>query len=333
MKKILSCFVLLLLMVSVVQAQDTIVQPTIDYFCSYWPGDAPTFDTNYIVMHVIQDCRDGDVTKLCHTDDTLTVYGVAAALTCPGSRLSGSGRGLECLDTSFDKCYEYLRLYNRVDGYPEMITEARVNIIDPPAHFLYVGTRDPTMAYDVTPRRVYEVFFEKGAVDVIGDFFVGVTQHLMRDTMLPGHRQYHFTWPVHLVDIYQSAVWLPQIMEDVVFCHGGPEFPYWVQHGHQCPFIFPIVTPPGGQEGVEEVDEMAHYVNISPNPGNDMVKIASSFGMKQIEVFNSAGQRLLNQETSGLQTRLNVSGWPQDTYIVRVHTVLGTITKKLLIAR
>lgn len=320
-----------------VQAQsiDTIDRPTQDYYCPNWIGDSPQFDTQYIVMNVVQGCRDGDVTKLCHTDDTLTVYGVAAALEAPESRLDGGrGRGngpISCLDTSYANCYEFLRVYSRGDdGNPVEITGSRVNIADAPEHYMYIGRK--TRVISTLPRRVYEVYFEKGAVDVVGDFFVGVTQHLKRDTMVDGH-QYHFTWPIHLVDINYTAGWLPDICTDIIYCHGGPEYPWWVANGHVCPFIFPIVTPPGGQEGVEEADEMARYVYISPNPASDVVKITSSFEMKQIEVFNSAGKQTLEQEVSGLQTRIDVGAWLGGTYVVRVHTVWGTITKKLLIAK
>lgn len=85
--------------------------------------------------------------------------------------------------------------------------------------------------------------------------------------------------------------------------------------------------------GIGSVQHMARYVNLLPNPANDKVQVTSSFGMRHVDVYNSAGVKVMEQSASGLSTILDIETLPDGTYLVRVTTPQGIITKKLIVQR
>ena len=73
------------------------------------------------------------------------------------------------------------------------------------------------------------------------------------------------------------------------------------------------------------------YVAVQPNPATDKATVLSSVGLTQVEVFDMAGNRVLRQEVSGLSAKVDVAALPRGTYIVRIHTPMGTTSRKLLL--
>ena len=91
---------------------------------------------------------------------------------------------------------------------------------------------------------------------------------------------------------------------------------------------------PGGGDpvvGLRQADMVYRYTAVSPNPATGRATVTSSFGLTQIEAFDEQGRLVQTLPASGLKASLDVSSWPRGTYLLRIHTPLGTTTKKLLV--
>jgi hypothetical protein len=73
------------------------------------------------------------------------------------------------------------------------------------------------------------------------------------------------------------------------------------------------------------------YSNVSPNPANEVLKINSSFKIREIEIHNSLGQVVLKKEGSQNIETLDVSNLQSGVYVVRIKTQRGFANKKLII--
>ena len=71
-------------------------------------------------------------------------------------------------------------------------------------------------------------------------------------------------------------------------------------------------------------------MSVQPNPAVDEARVLSSFGLRGIEAYNAGGQKVYEGKAKGLEATLDVKGWPRGTYLLRITTPLGTVTKKLL---
>ncbi len=93
---------------------------------------------------------------------------------------------------------------------------------------------------------------------------------------------------------------------------------------------------PGGDDpvvGLRQADMVYRYTAVSPNPATGRATVTSSFGLTQIEAFDEQGRLVQTLPATGLKATLDVSSWPRGTYLLRIHTPLGTATKKLVISR
>ena len=68
-----------------------------------------------------------------------------------------------------------------------------------------------------------------------------------------------------------------------------------------------------------------------PNPAVDEARVLSSLGLRGIEAYNAGGQKVYEGKAKGLEATLDVKGWPRGTYLLRITTSMGTVTKKLLV--
>ena len=116
---------------------------------------------------------------------------------------------------------------------------------------------------------------------------------------------------------------------------------FWEEKaGDQWIWLFPILTPNPDSTFYEPDDStqtsiqmnvLERYVSLQPNPASDEATVLSSFGMTGVEVFDMAGSRVMEKDASGLTTKLDVATLPRGTYIVRIHTPMGTASRKLIL--
>jgi hypothetical protein len=86
----------------------------------------------------------------------------------------------------------------------------------------------------------------------------------------------------------------------------------------------------GGESGLTDID-VSHLVSIYPNPADDVLKIQSSFKVKEIEIHNALGQVVLRKEGGQNIETIDVSNLQSGTYIVRIKTQRGFANKKIVI--
>ena len=86
---------------------------------------------------------------------------------------------------------------------------------------------------------------------------------------------------------------------------------------------------------ITEADMAGRFTLVKPNPAAESVKVVSSVGMSRVEVFGMAGKRIFNCAVASgeMAVTLDVGRWPAGTYLVRIHTPIGTATKRLTVSR
>jgi hypothetical protein len=74
-------------------------------------------------------------------------------------------------------------------------------------------------------------------------------------------------------------------------------------------------------------------VVVFPNPSSKMIFVSCpiNFSNINLKLINSNGQILLNEDLSTFSTELNVTKYPKGTYLIKVSSNEGTITKKVVI--
>jgi Secretion system C-terminal sorting domain len=73
------------------------------------------------------------------------------------------------------------------------------------------------------------------------------------------------------------------------------------------------------------------FINLSPNPASNTVRINSGFQKSIIAVINSCGQTVLTANTSTPSVTLDISRLPAGLYVIRVSDQTNSINKKLVI--
>lgn len=72
-------------------------------------------------------------------------------------------------------------------------------------------------------------------------------------------------------------------------------------------------------------------VHVHPNPAHGRVQVLSSAPMKQIEIYDLLGHRLGSAAISGTQMVMDVQNLKPATYLLRIQTDEGLVTKKLVV--
>jgi len=78
----------------------------------------------------------------------------------------------------------------------------------------------------------------------------------------------------------------------------------------------------------------ADGVNLYPNPTNDKVSIISSVSMKEVTLINYSGQEVYQWDIAGEnKIEINTSTLQLGIYLIRIKTVNGIVTKRVVINR
>ena len=237
-----------------------------------------------------------------------------------------------CRDSSTENCYEYLGIY--LADADSIVVQRDVRVhrrYDTPA-FYYETSVDCYGKMECYP--MYEKYFDSSVV-VRDTFYVGVTQRTMGAYVGPQDSMYF-----GLISVIGAAC--NDSCETHVYRFNPEEqIPGYVEWVRECErsfyMIFPILTPEPDTAGggdtlaVTQADMMGRYVTVQPNPAVDEARVLSSFGLERIEAYNAEGRLVFKQEATGLEATLDVKGWPRGTYLLRIQTPMGAVTKKLLV--
>ena len=79
---------------------------------------------------------------------------------------------------------------------------------------------------------------------------------------------------------------------------------------------------------VEEREEVA--VNVFPNPADQSLKVEAE-GMTRVSVYNMLGQQVFESSCESNVLNVNVSGWSEGVYLLKVKTAEGTLSRRVSI--
>lgn len=91
-----------------------------------------------------------------------------------------------------------------------------------------------------------------------------------------------------------------------------------------------FATCVGTPAGISGVQEDAGTVSAYPNPFTDNLTVKSKSALQNIKVTNLLGEVVYEEKTRGTRKQVDLSGLDSGVYLVRVKTLEGTSTLKLL---
>ena len=84
------------------------------------------------------------------------------------------------------------------------------------------------------------------------------------------------------------------------------------------------------QDGVDEVETQS--IEVYPNPAKDILTVKAE-NLSSVAVYNSIGQRVLEQELNGDETTINTSDFNAGIYMVRIVANGNEITRKISVVK
>ena len=307
-----------------VMAQDTIATDTLkgSYFHNRWVDQ----DTLMLSQTAMLSGQFSEVAYAYHTDDTMKVYGL-------------------------DKVYRTVRLYVPEGDSLRMLAERQFYIKDAEVTYYMAMNKRDMRRPDSTlkPFPVYELFFDS-PVAVKDTFYIGFnfeTNYMHLDSTLG--RVYNYKYTMTLNGLVQA--WVAGRKDTITIAQRRTEESLnydqgtWLIRTRIAPqtmyFLYAITEPGDGTSGggsgsdttltITASDAAARYVSVQPNPAVDEARVLSSLGLRGIEAYNAGGQKVYEGKAEGLEATLDVKGWPRGTYLLRIQTPMGTVTKKLLV--
>lgn len=347
----------LLLVAGTVAAQDTIQsnQPRPNYFFNHWlPNDTAKityFESTVSWSHLEYLSKNSLLNaKYFFTEDSLTIHGIAVMMDMPPR----SPRFAPYVaDSSTKDSYEYFSIYRAGPEHPEPYSDSlRIHFFDDsPTYYLQMHLEHVLSNVEIYP--VWEVYFQEPYV-VNDSFYLAATSTSHTLYRAGPYEPYSDHWPFVILGF------LPEPEYGSYFDQPWPEktCSYLQDVGWICDsmgimlFFFPILTPEDttivdttivdttivdtnivDTVGIGMVQLMERYVHLMPNPASERVTVTSSFGLRQVELYDAAGTRVLNQRLTGYSASLDISALPSGTYLARIATPSGTVTKKLIVQR
>ena len=279
--------------------------------------------------------------KRFYSKDSIRVKGLAAILgteeydTASGYDAEAHNHGIDVtvMNKTYENAYEYLSLYrpDSSGGLTRVSDSLYLHIKNtPPAYYLDLGLRLPYRSEMVEIMPVHELYFDT-PVTVGGKFYIGVTQrsYEVNVTDDTGRVWLYSTFPVDLYG-YEANDGIGDSVMDHSSWYGG----WFPGRSSMILFLFPILdTIINDTTGIASPQLLGRYVSVVPNPAAERVQVVSSFGLREVEVYDAGGVCVLRRRLTGYTADLDVSALPAGVYLVRVATPSGTVTKKLIVQR
>ena len=288
-----------------------------------------------------------------HTDSQMKVYGVAVSLVIPPdyywveqTLIEETNKVVDTARSSLNN--EYLRVWQKDGDNMQQVGPELAFEVSQGADYYWDLQLPSDDGGRLKPYPMFERYFEK-AIVVQDTFVIGARKCNGLQPSQPYPYQYQ-TWPVFFASVYlwdldsngyatglhytntREMSWVDSVISiepdgDTIVTPA-----HWVILRHQVGtmMVFPIIVDPESA-GIDDVNPVERNTIVSPNPATETVKVASGFGLQEIEVFDAAGARVHSQKASGLSATLNVASWPRGTYILRIRTAMGIATKKLIV--
>lgn len=277
------------------------------------------------------------------TDDTLTVYGLAAAID--KTILSWTG------DTSCSHCYTWLMIYEADgDSLRRLVDSAStyVHVWQKPTYYLDMNLLRPGLSFDTLWPKfpIYERYFP-APVQVTDSFYIGF---LYADKegytldQLDNKVVSISVWPNYDDDSTVAEMTYTQTYNPLTDTY----FEGWVRshtpRGLYKKILFPIVDTTTTfadsiiveedttlSVGTQRLLEMSTVVK--PNPARNTARVVSGVGLTRIEAYDVQGTKVADLPVAGGDVTLDVSRWASGVYVLRLHTPMGIVSKCLSVSR
>ena len=355
MKKRCLFLIVALMSTVVAKAQDTLhisdMRLMTNYHVEHWL-DSFDFDEYYkvnTVCFVLKGESSPPIKQVAykmHTDDTITVYGLAGGFSSEYRirRQYYIDHPQYMGDTSCENSYIFMRLYEAGNGGLDFIGEEQMVHLNetPVSYYIDLGVMEvPAPWRRVPPIPMYEKYFST-PVTVTDSFYMGLRY---RDNIKEAGVFLLSVSNIHAPDLYKAMC-----TRYTVNPWTGEHAEGWRYYCQQdpYPFLFPIIAPPdtGGSAdttfvqdstqtpdtlGIGVPDLVYRYTAVQPNPATGRVRVTSSFGLGVIEAYDEKGRLAYSTTASGMATTIDVSAWRKGLYLLRIATGAGPTTKKLLV--
>ena len=81
--------------------------------------------------------------------------------------------------------------------------------------------------------------------------------------------------------------------------------------------------------GIDEVETL--QVNIYPNPASRYLNIESAETLAEVTIYNTVGQKVIEQTVNGTTVRLDLGNLATGTYTLRISDAEGNLTTRKII--
>ena len=339
MKKIF-LVVVSLMVATAAMAQDTIISGTLKSI--YW---APNNPQGYEAGPILEINTGVRVYARSIVPKPTKIYGFVAFI---GPR--GNYDSPFWYDKTIDSvhAFDYFGLYEsqQNDTMPVKLVSDTfcIHLYDSvPSYFFYTPLTeswDSTIfggVKDWPPLCAYERYFDS-AITVKDSFYVGRSvngYHIMQNT---------FDWGKECCNL-ETGCWggrdprngccVLKWFPDGMLVLGG-NWRWNVGDNYMLyPIIQPKPTPPEPEDttAVMGPDKLLQrYTSVQPNPASGVVEVACGMGLTAVEAYSAQGECVARQEAQGISLTLDVAAWPSGTYVLRIQTPMGTVSRKLLVA-
>ena len=307
------------------------------------------------------------IAYLFTTDCAMVIYGMAFS-TYP---MKYEFMKVNALDTSIENWQEYTCLYKPIGDSMFLLDKSQFSQFAAPNYVLppHLGCTEnphamPQYLYSdsikITPP-LFEIYYDT-AKYITDSFYMGSTRYNnvypYRYSPQSTGLQHKFTTiqPYGTISVETQARLYARLK---AYDNGR----WKVDSNFSIPIVFPIMSPEPGRSTPTPVDTVLNYfdttqvdttqvdttqvdtthsgisagmleryINVYPALADGgTVTVLSSFHLEGVEVYDAAGRMLSRQPASGVATTVDVSQLPAGSYVLRVNTVSGSTTKKLVL--
>ncbi|MGP1514980.1 MAG: T9SS type A sorting domain-containing protein [Bacteroidales bacterium] len=110
------------------------------------------------------------------------------------------------------------------------------------------------------------------------------------------------------------------------------------EFGHDAFYLFPIVAelPNSTVTDTTNTSRVANldvdkFTFLFPNPTKENLTVHCSYKMKNIEIYNSSGQKVEKFVVDGYHKLIDVKNYPKGNFIIKINTNSGSVQKKFII--
>lgn len=147
-----------------------------------------------------------------------------------------------------------------------------------------------------------------------------------------GSSAYYRAYSISIDDDGAATIRNTSFSRDIGFDGSSKFCMYSSSYGKKVYIYKKVIGNSDASGSLTSVDEAEINVDLYPNPTKDNVTVEAE-GMNHITVFNTLGQIVYDVDMDASSCVLNLAGYKQGLYLVRVVTEYGTSVKRVTVTR